>query len=192
MRYKPGHKEESRARILEAAGRGFRRHGLGGIGVDGLAREAGVTSGAFYVHFPSKSAAFEEAAVAGLEQLLASIEGLQAQRGAAWIEAFVDHYLGFKRTCLLDDACGLQALTPEVIRADDAVRLRYQAALTRIAKRVARGLPERPGAPSTIERAWALLALLSGGVTMTRAMADEAPSQEVAVALKRVALAVAG
>jgi AcrR family transcriptional regulator len=192
MRYKPGHKEESRARILEAAGRGFRRHGLGGIGVDGLAREAGVTSGAFYVHFPSKSAAFEEAAVAGLEQLLASVERLQAQGGATWIEVFVDHYLGFKRTCLLDDACGLQALTPEVIRAGDAVRQRYQATLTRIAERVAQGLPQRPGAPSTIERAWALLALLSGGVTMTRALADEALSQEVAAALKKVALAVAG
>ena len=129
MRYKPGHKEESRARILEAAGRGFRRHGLGGIGVDGLAREAGVTSGAFYVHFPSKSIAFEEVAVAGLEQLLASIEGLQTERGSAWIEAFVDRYLGFKRTCLLDDACGLQALTPEVIRADVAVRRRYETAV---------------------------------------------------------------
>jgi AcrR family transcriptional regulator len=192
MRYKPGHKEESRARILEAAGRGFRRQGLGGIGVDGLAREAGVTSGAFYVHFPSKSAAFEAVAVAGLEQLLASIEGLQARSGTAWIEAFVDHYLGFKRTCLLDDACGLQALTPEVIRADDAVRLRYQATLARIAERVAQGLPQRPDAPPTIERAWALLALLSGGVTMTRSMPDEALSQEVAAGLKRVALAIAG
>ena len=192
MRYKRGHKEESRARILEAAGRGFRRHGLGGIGVDGLAREAGVTSGAFYVHFPSKSAAFEEAAAAGLEQLLAGIEGLQAERGTAWIESFVDYYLGFKRTCLLDDACGLQVLTPEVIRADVAVRSRYQAWLTRIAERVAQGLPQRHGAPSTKERAWALLALLSGGVTMARSTADEALSEEMATALKKVALAIAG
>ena len=192
MRYKPGHKEASRARILEAAGRGFRRHGLGGIGVDGLAREAGVTSGAFYVHFSSKSIAFEEVAVAGLEQLLASIERLQAERGAAWIEAFVDRYLGIRRTCRLDDACGLQALTPEVVRADVAVRRRYEAALKRIAERVAQGLPERPGAPSTTERAWSLLALLSGGVTMTRSTVDEAFGEDVAKALKGVALAIAG
>ena len=192
MRYKPGHKEESRVRILEGVGRGFRRYGIGGIGVDGLAREAGVTSGAFYSHFTSKSAAFEEAAVAGLEQLLAGIESFQAQRGDAWIEAFVDFYLGSKRTCQLDDACGLQALTPEVIRADLAVRSRYQALLTRIAERVAQGLPERPDAPSTKDRAWALLALLSGGVTMARSAADQVLSEEVAAALKRVALAIAG
>lgn len=192
MRYKPGHKDESRSRILEAAGRGFRRHGLGGIGVDGLAREAGVTSGAFYVHFPSKAVAFEEAAVAGLEQLLASIQGLQVERGASWIAAFVDRYLGFKRTCLLDDACGLQALTPEVVRADVAVRRRYEGLLKRIAERVAQGLTERNGAPSTKERAWALLALLSGGVTMTRSTVDEALGDDVATALKKVALAIAG
>ena len=192
MRYKPGHKEESRTRILEAAGRGFRRHGLGGVGVDGLAREAGVTSGAFYVHFPSKSAAFEEAAVAGLDQLLAGIDALKGERGATWIESFVDYYLGFKRTCDLDDACGLQALTPEVIRSDVAVRSRYQQSLTRIVESVAQGLLARKGVPSTTERAWALLALLSGGVTLARSVADKALSEEVAIALKKVALAVAG
>ena len=57
MRYAAGHKEGARTRILDAAGRGFRRLGFGGIGVDGLAKEAGVTSGAFYGHFPSKAEA---------------------------------------------------------------------------------------------------------------------------------------
>jgi len=192
MRYKPGHKEESRARILEAVGRGFRRHGVGGIGVDGLAQAAGVTSGAFYVHFPNKSAAFEAAALAGLEALLAGIETLQAERGAAWIDAFVDFYLGVRRTCELGDACGLQALTPEVMRADEAVRGRYEASLLRLVDRVAQGLPERPGAPPARERAWALLAMLSGGVSMARSTASAPVGEDIAAALKRVALAVAG
>lgn len=190
MRYKPGHKEESRARILEAVGRGFRRHGVAGIGVDGLASEAGLTSGAFYTHFDSKSEAFEEAAIAGLESLLAGIDGLQAAHGDGWVEAFVEFYLGFKRTCDLEEACGLQALTPEVVRADAAVRGRYQAVLLQIVERVARGLRSRPGWPSRKDRAWALLALLSGGVTMARATRDSGVSEEAATALKRVALAV--
>ena len=190
MRYKPGHKEESRARILEAVGRGFRRHGVGGIGVDGLAREAGVTSGAFYAHFGSKAEAFEEAAIAGLVSLGSAIEGLQAEHGGAWIEPFVDFYLGFKRTCELDEACGLQALTPEVMRADAPVRGRYQQALLKVVERVAKGLPSRPGAPSRKDRAWALLALLSGGVTLARATQDPAVGDEAAAALRRIALAI--
>jgi AcrR family transcriptional regulator len=67
VRYKTGHKEEARARMVAAAGRGFRRQGFGGIGVDGLAKEAEVTSGAFYGHFSSKGEAFKAALVAGLE-----------------------------------------------------------------------------------------------------------------------------
>jgi AcrR family transcriptional regulator len=191
MRYPPGHKDEMRGRIVEAVGRGFRRRGLDGIGVDGLAREAGVTSGAFYTYFDSKSEAFEEAAIAGLESLLAGIESFQVEKGDAWVEAFVDFYLGFKRTCHLDEACGLQALTQEVVRSDATVRGRYEQVLVRVVERVARGLQARRGAPSRKDRAWALLALLSGGVTMARATADASVGDEAAVALKRIALAIA-
>src|SRR5665213_1186309 len=99
MRYTLGHKGESRLRILAAAGRGVRKKGYGGIGVDGLAKEAGVTSGAFYGHFPSKSEAFRQAIVKGLRDLCGSIESLQSAKGGEWIEAFVDRYLGMKRTC---------------------------------------------------------------------------------------------
>ena len=62
-------KLQTRQRILEAAGRGFRKGGFGGVGVDGLAKEAGVTSGAFYVHFGSKAQAFSESVVYGMTVL---------------------------------------------------------------------------------------------------------------------------
>ena len=190
MRYKPGHKEEARARILAAVGRGFRRHGLGGIGVDGLAREAGVTSGAFYGHFSSKDQAFEAAATAGLVELREGVAQFQREHGARWIEAFVDFYLGFKRTCELDDACGLQALTPEVIRASEEVRALYEVELRGVVEQVASGLPQSRRARREAQ-AWALLALLSGGVMMARAVADEAVSDAAAKALRSVALALA-
>ncbi|MEO7777209.1 MAG: TetR/AcrR family transcriptional regulator [Fibrobacteria bacterium] len=190
MRYKPGHKDESRARILVAVGKGFRRHGIAGIGVDGLAKEAGVTSGAFYGHFGSKDQAFEAAAFAGLIELRQAIDRCQADFGSGWIESFVDFYLGFKRTCELDEACGLQALTPEVMRSDAGVRARYELELGKVVEQLSLGLPQ----PSREEReaqAWALLALLSGGVTMARAMADMAHSNAVAAALRTVAIAIA-
>src|SRR5882724_7437148 len=105
MRYRPDHKEEARARMLNAAGRGFRRLGFGGIGVDGLAKEAGVTSGAFYGHFPSKAEAFKAAAVAGLVQLREGVEHLRAKEGDAWLEKFADFYMGARRTCDLGESC---------------------------------------------------------------------------------------
>ena len=131
MRYGPGHKQEARTKILDAAGRGFRRLGFGGIGVDGLAKEAGVTSGAFYGHFPSKADAFKAAAVAGLVQLREAVEDLRANEGDAWLEKFVDFYMSVRRTCDLGESCALQSLTPEVARADRDTKAAYEAEIAK-------------------------------------------------------------
>ena len=189
-RYAPGHREEAKARILAAVGRGFRKRGYGGIGVDGLAKEAAVTSGALYGHFPSKEAAFKEAVIAGIDELREGIEALRAEQGATWVEAFVDFYLGYKRTCELGDSCTLQSLTPEVQRADRETRTAYEAEMKRVAQAVADGLA---GADATgrLQRAWALLAILSGGVTLARAVEDQATSDAIAAAVRKAALAAA-
>jgi AcrR family transcriptional regulator len=171
MRYRPEHKAAARARILGAAGRGFRRLGYGGVGVDGLAREAGVTSGAFYGHFASKAAAFEAAALAGLVELRTGVQALQASDGDAWLWRFVELYLSTKRTCELGDSCALQSLTPEVARAGGETRSAYEAELVRVADAVAAGLPGKSRAARR-RLAWTVLAMLSGGVTMARACDD--------------------
>ena len=81
MTRRMGQKEESHAKILRGAGRGFRRAGFGGAGVDGLAKEAGVTSGAFYAHFKSKADAFRETIGTGLKDLR---EGVEQFRERLW------------------------------------------------------------------------------------------------------------
>jgi TetR/AcrR family transcriptional regulator, transcriptional repressor for nem operon len=183
MRYGPAHKEEARARILKAAGRGFRSQGFGGIGVDGLAKEAGVTSGAFYGHFTSKADAFREAAMAGLVELREAIETLRAGKGEAWLDEFVDFYLTVRRTCDTAESCALQSLTPEVARADPDTKAAYEAELLKVVEAAAEGLPK--GSPAERRAtAWSILAVLSGGVTMARSAADPETSSEVAEALK--------
>ena len=190
MRYKPGHREEAKARILAAAGSGFRKHGYGGIGVDGLAEEAGVTSGAFYGHFASKESAFQEAIAVGLDQLRGSIERFRAQHGEGWVEAYTDFYLGPRRTCDLSDSCTLQSLSSEVGRSSEAIRSTYRAEIVKVVAAVAEGLSS-----GTLEererRAWAFLVILSGGVTMARAVDDMAVGEAIAAAARVAALSAA-
>lgn len=186
MAPRAGQKEESRGRILASAGRGFRSRGYGALGVDGLAREAGVTSGAFYAHFKSKAAAFREAVVAGMEELRAGVERLRVTRGAAWRAAFVDFYLGDRRTCDLSESCALQSLTGEVARADDYAREAYEAELRRVIAAAADGM-DAPAAADRWADATALLALLAGGVSMARAVKDPKLSEEIAAAVRRAA-----
>ena len=187
MRYKTGHKEEARARMVAAAGRGFRRQGFGGIGVDGLAKEAEVTSGAFYGHFSSKGEAFEAALVAGLQELRTGVESLRAEHGAKWVAVFVDFYLGQKRVCELGSSCALQSLTSEVQRADDGIKSVFETEIMAVVNAVADGLPGR-SVKDRRARAWALLSILSGGVTMARAVADKDVGAAIASACRAVAL----
>jgi TetR/AcrR family transcriptional repressor of nem operon len=196
MRYGPDHKAEARTRIRDAAGRGFRRLGFGGIGVDGLAKEAGVTSGAFYGHFPSKAEAFKVAAVAGLVELREAVESLQANEGAAWLEKFVDFYVNVRRTCDLGESCALQSLTPEVARADRDTKAAYEAELVRVVEAVARGLSMQGLSNGTLstrrKTAWAILSVLSGGVSIARSTVEPKLGSQVGAAIKGAVLALVG
>jgi TetR/AcrR family transcriptional regulator, transcriptional repressor for nem operon len=178
MRYKPEQSGETRRRVLDAAGREFRAHGFGGVGVDGLAKAAGLTSGAFYSCFRSKSAAFRVAVAAGVERLRQGVEHFRARAGAAWFDAFAAYYLGPDHRGDVAGGCALPSLSAEVARSDEATRADYEAELKRVAAAIAEGLPGQPGR----EAAWPLLAQLAGGVLLSRAVRDEALAREIAEA----------
>lgn len=167
-----------RERLLEAAGRGFRVGGYGGIGVDGLAKEAGLTSGAFYAHFDSKADAFRGAIVEGLRGFTAAVVQFRERFGAGWREAFVDFYLVDRMAVELCEACVLPTLTADATRADEATREAYEAELRGLVDVVAEGL----GTDDGRERAWALLAVLSGTAAMGRAVRDVKLREEILAA----------
>jgi AcrR family transcriptional regulator len=190
MRYSAEHKEETRRRILDAAGQLFRQEGYGGSGIDSLTKAAGVTNGAFYGQFASKRDAFRTAVLAGIEELRLGIAALKAERGRRWFRTFVDLYLGAKRTCDLGQSCALPSLSPEVMRADPVTRRAYEHELRRLIGEVASGLCARRGARRD-ETAIILLALLSGGVTLARAVSDPALADKIAQAVRKQALTIA-
>ena len=175
-------KEQTRLKMLQAAAEGFRSQGYG-IGVDGLAKRAGVTSGAFYVHFGSKAEAFREAVAYGMEDLLSGVRHFQHEHGQAWWPEFVRFYLGAKRTCDLAQSCSLQTLTPELARANESVRQLFDAQLRAVADAVASG-PQSPGKPQTQTEALVALSSLMGAVTMARALADEPMACLIAQAME--------
>ncbi|MBC7956076.1 MAG: TetR/AcrR family transcriptional regulator [Cytophagales bacterium] len=180
-------KLHTRRRIVDAAARGFRRNGFGGMGVDGLAKAAGVTSGAFYVHFDSKSSAFQEAVSQGMSELKGGVLHFQSTHAKAWWPEFVRFYLGFKRTCDLSDSCTLQSLSPEVARSDEASRAAFEAGLRDVAEAILAG-PRSPAVPRDLDAACAALAALVGAVTLGRAVHNAAFSNQIAESTGRALL----
>ena len=98
MRYPPDQKAKARASLLRAGMRAMKIVGFNGIGVDGLAAAANVTSGAFYSNFANKEAMLEaiiDAAVG--EPLLSEVVVGHQSRPASSAEA---------------DSCGLHQYSP--------------------------------------------------------------------------------
>ena len=191
MRYKAGQKQATRRKMLEAASRSFRSHGYSGIGVDGLAKAAGVTSGAFYSHFGSKEAAFDSALAAGLDEVIEAVPKYQREHGADWVNAFAQYYLGKSHRDDLACGCAMAALTPEVVRSGQKVHEVFEKKMTRIADLMTHGL-EGISDEDRRSRAWALLGVLIGGINVARAMNSAKVSNEVAEAVRTAAIKTAG
>jgi TetR/AcrR family transcriptional regulator, transcriptional repressor for nem operon len=114
MRYSKDHKQATRQRILEAAGRRFKQDGIDGAGLATVMSDAGLTNGAFYAHFSSK-----EDLVANVlaEQLRAQRERIEAEPAdRAGLEAFVRAYLSPEHRDQVADGCPSAALLDEIAR----------------------------------------------------------------------------
>lgn len=191
MRTKGVKKEQTRQKVLEAAGRGFRKHGYAGIGVDGLAKAAGVTSGAFYAHFGSKDGAFEQVVAAGLDEVIEGVPRFQTDHGAQWVHAFAQYYLGKPHRQDVECGCAMSALTSEVTRSGPALKTLFEKKMSTIADLAARGLAGG-SQEQRRARAWAMLAVLIGGLNLARAMHGTKAAQEISAAIISAAIKAAG
>lgn len=161
--------------MLLAAGRVFRRLGFAGAGVDGLAKEAAVTSGAFYAHFGSKSKAFAEVVDVGTRDFSEAIVRFQRQQPMQWQQAFADFYLNELRVCEAGETCALTSLSADVSRADDSTKKIYEKHLKAAVKNYS-----VEGASDT--QAFQDIAQLVGALTLSRAVKSKKLSEEIAAA----------
>ena len=120
MRYRKDHKQATRQRILEAAGRRFKQDGIDGAGLATVMSDAGLTNGAFYAHFSSK-----EDLVANVltDQLRAQRQSFDAEPSdRAGLEAFVRSYLSPEHRDQFADGCPSAALLDEIARRPSDTR----------------------------------------------------------------------
>jgi AcrR family transcriptional regulator len=180
-------KEQTRERMRDAASRSFRSHGFAGVGVDAIAKAAGVTSGAFYAHFGSKDGAFRDALEQGLDEVIGAIPQYQSEHGADWVRAFADYYLGKAHRDDLACGCAMTTLSPEVARSEPEVKALFETKMKKIAGLVADGLPGGDE-EQRLSRAWSVLGVLIGGLTLARSVKSNRLAEQIAKSIRRAAV----
>jgi TetR/AcrR family transcriptional repressor of nem operon len=176
MRYGKDHKQATRQRILQAAGRRFKADGIDGAGVAAVMSDAGLTNGAFYAHFASK-----EDLVANVlaDQLRAQRHSFDAQlSNGAGLEALIRAYLSPQHRDQCADGCPSAALLDEIARRPAATRQAYTDELLGIADDTAARL-DSTDAEAARTDALTLFGMMIGTLQLARALTDRDLSDEL-------------
>lgn len=177
-------KEASHERIVSAAARAIRRSGFDGTGVADIMKEAGLTHGAFYVHFPSREAMLEEAANRACAESAAATANVIASAPPGQALASMLHaYLSQEHLAQIELGCPLAALGSETPRQAPEVRRVTTLHIKETVDLLARQAPDW-GQPSAHERALVTVATMVGSLLLARAADEPALSN----ALRQAAL----
>ena len=175
-RYGKEHKEATRQRIVETAGRRFKKDGLDGSGIATLMADAGLTNGAFYAHFRSKDDLVTTVVADQLKTQADAFEALAP--GRAGLEEFVRYYLSQQHRDHPDAGCPSAALLEEIGRSQRSTKKAYAAGARAILDQIASRLsPANPTAAQP--RALALFTMAAGTLQVARAVADKQFSDEI-------------
>ena len=177
-------KEATHDRIVEAAARAIRRSGYDGTGVADIMKDAGLTHGGFYAHFPSREAMLAEAAdraggesVAMMERIAATSPPPQA------LLAMMQAYLSKAHVEGIETGCAAAALGSEMPRQAPEVRRAATRRIKEMIDLVARQSPDW-GQAGAHERTLVTVATMVGALVLARAVDDPKLSD----ALRKAAL----
>lgn len=171
---------ENRAALLQAASRLFRQRGIDGVGVADIAKEAGLTHGALYAHFPSKDALAAEAFSHGFAGNLADIREWAGERRLSF-EDYLEGYLSPRMRDMLEAGCPMAASASEVGRQDETVSASFTGAFEAMTALLEASLEKTIPSDERRRLAVAAAAAEIGAIAVSRAVAksDPALSEEV-------------
>lgn len=179
MRYEKGHKEQTRQKIVEAAAERFRADGIDAVGVVSLMNDVGLTQGGFYNHFGSKEDLVREsvasAAAGAKDRMAARVAG---SRGEPY-RAMVNGYLSADHREHPESGCVAAALSAEMARRPEETRLAFTDGYGEMVDLITATLPDKIRGKRRRSLAMSVFASMVGSLSLSRAVVDEALSDEI-------------
>jgi len=184
--------QQNRQALLDAAGRLFKKHGIDGIGVADVSREAGLTPGALYKHFVDKqdlaAQAFSHAFRIGFDQVKAARPDV-----GQTVDTYFKAYLNPRRRGDLEAGCPLIATACETGRQGEQLSQSFSDAFVEFRAGVEAVLPEMEDAAQRTALASLFVAAFVGANAISRGVvkADLALADEVLDQVRGVLAALA-
>jgi TetR/AcrR family transcriptional regulator, transcriptional repressor for nem operon len=190
MRYPSDQKARAKQAILQAGTRALRKNGFNGIGVDGLAASAGVTSGAFYSNFSSKEALLQEVIETCLgEPFIDSESGSPAERQHR-LKEFLAMYISADHRADPASGCVIPTLSADVARSNPQTRDAYKRRMLALVDKMSNAMDG--AGPAREKRAWSVIAVMAGAIAISRAMPDGEEAGQVLDSALQTATALVG
>ncbi|MFD7011196.1 TetR/AcrR family transcriptional regulator [Rhodococcus jostii] len=178
-RYGSEHKAQTRARVVEAAGRRLKKDGIDGAGVSALMSDAGLTNGAFYAHFASKD---ELVAVVLADQLTKQLDTLRALPDDGHsLQSYIEGYLSASHRDQRENGCPSAALLGEISRSKPIVQQSFTDGIEAMITIVA-GRTHVDDTATARTIAIGLMSSLIGTLQLSRAVSDPTLSNEILAA----------
>lgn len=163
MRMSQAEKDKSHRRIVSSASRLLRERGVGGASVSDVMKDAGLTHGGFYKHFPNKDAMVASALDAAFEPFIDMLDGA-GRKGA---EDYRELYLSDTHLKNPGVGCPVAAFGQDIARGSDELK----EVLGRNVNQLADALADTAEGPAAARKAAAIqqLCMLVGAVVVARA-----------------------
>ena len=187
MRVSKAQQAKNREHVIAAAAKLLRERGIEGIGVDALAKAAGMTHGAVYSHFGSK----EELAAAAVRQSLSEVRArwiadAGGEGSPGLFNRLVRSYVSRSHRDQPGSGCAVAAMGPEATRHGKNIRRAFSdaiEALIDVMTHAGEGATEQVRQ----EEAIAAISAMLGAVLLARVVEDPALSDRIlAVVRKRL------
>lgn len=177
MPWAADHKQKTRLQILDSASDLFTQHGYDKISINQIMQHAGLTRGAFYKHFSSKTDLYSEAILYGTRK--AAKERLKQ---ASDISDLISAYISPAHVESQNDVCPLAFLVSDIAHQDESLKEVYGKVLN--------GFIDVMAQHAGKDRDTAVLGtvLMIGSVALGRAVSNPKLSEEILALAKTAAL----
>ena len=169
MRVSRADAEKNRARMVAAAGKALRQRGIEGVGVDALAKAAGLTHGSVYSHFKSKdeltAAAISHALQTSFREWMALTEGLPPDQA---FRQMIRVYLSRHHRDAIGEGCSIATLGAGAGRGGKKLRSIFAEGVEGLIAMMTAASGDAPGKDRRA-RAIADVAAMVGAIVMARA-----------------------